>query len=157
RRATRHAAGVPATSGGDARSRSEPPMRLRALRWMFVLAGATALRTPPCPADPYPRQPGVDVIHYAFRLALRDETDEIEGTATIDVKFLEDGLADLALDLASPASGKGMTVSTVTCRGEAAKFDHNADRLRIRLAPSPRSGERRTFTVTYCGVPASGL
>ena len=115
------------------------------------------LLVPPCPADTYPRQPGVDVIHYAFRLTLRDETDEIEGAATVDVKFLKDGLTELRLDLASPASGKGMTVSSVTCRGAAAKFEHKDDRLRITLDPPPKAGERRSFTVTYRGVPSAGL
>ncbi len=75
--------------------------------------------SPPCSADNYPRQPGIDVMHYAFRLTLRDEADEIEGAATVDVRFVKDGLTELTLDLATPASGKGMTVSSVTCRGAA--------------------------------------
>jgi aminopeptidase N len=111
----------------------------------------------PCPADTYPRQPGVDVIHYAFRLTLRDEADEIEGAASVDVRFLRDGLSDFALDLASPASGKGMTVSAVTCGRSAAKFEHKDDRLRITLDPPTKAGERRSFTVAYRGVPSAGL
>jgi aminopeptidase N len=131
-------------------------MRIPPKAWIWLLVGMFLL-APPCSADNYPRQPGVDVIHYAFRLTLRDESDEIEGAATVDVRFLRDGVPEFALDLASPASGKGMTVSTVTVRGAAAKFEHKVDKLRIALDPTPRSGERRSFTVAYRGVPSAGL
>ena len=50
-------------------------------RWLPSLV-VIALATPPCPADTYPRQPGIDALHYTYRLALRDEGDEIEGKAT---------------------------------------------------------------------------
>ena len=30
-------------------------------------------------ADTYPRQPGIDVQHYVFRITLTDDTDEIAG------------------------------------------------------------------------------
>ena len=43
-------------------------------------------------ADTYPRQPGVDAVHYVFRLAMGDQSDAITGEATITVKFLQDGL-----------------------------------------------------------------
>ncbi len=97
------------------------------------------------------------MIHYAFRLTLRDESDEIEGVATVDVRFLRDSVPEFALDLATSASGKGMTVSTVSVRGAAAKFEHKDDRLRIALDPPPRAGERRSFAVAYRGVPSAGL
>ncbi len=131
-------------------------MRISTTAWICLLGGIFLL-APPCSADTYPRQPGVDVIHYAFRLTLRDESDEIEGAATVDVKFLRDGVPEFALDLASAASGKGMTVSAVTVGGAAAKFDHKDDRLRIVLDPPPHAGERRSFTVAYRGVASTGL
>jgi aminopeptidase N len=131
-------------------------MRIPASGWISIFGGMLLLASP-CSADTYPRQPGVDVLHYAFRLTLRDESDEIEGSATVDVKFLRDGLAEFALDLASPAAGKGMTVSAVACRGAVAKFEHKDDRLRIALDPSPATGERRSFSVAYRGVPSAGL
>ena len=52
-------------------------------------------------ADTYPRQTGVDAIHYVFRLALSDTSDEIAGEATITVKFVLDKVGDVQLDLAS--------------------------------------------------------
>jgi hypothetical protein len=33
-------------------------------------------------ADTYPRQPGIDALHYVFRVTLSDDTDEIIGEAT---------------------------------------------------------------------------
>jgi aminopeptidase N len=124
--------------------------------WISALAGIILL-APPCSADTYPRQPGVDVIHYAFRLTLRDETDEIEGNATVEAKFVKEGVAEFTLDLASPSSGKGMTVSAVTCGGKPAKYEHKDSRLHIALDPPAKAGEQRSFTVAYRGVPASGL
>ena len=67
-------------------------------------------------ADTYPRQPGVDAQHYIFRVELRDETDEIAGEATAELRFVEAGVHQVALDLSSPANGKGMTVSEVSSR-----------------------------------------
>ena len=46
-------------------------------------------------ADTYPRQPGVDALHYVFRLGLSDASNEITGETTVTVKFLRDGVTDL--------------------------------------------------------------
>ena len=65
-------------------------------------------------ADTYPRQPGVDIRHYAFTLEISDTTTEIAGEARVDVRFTRAGVAAVALDLSSAANGKGMTVRAVT-------------------------------------------
>jgi hypothetical protein len=49
-------------------------------------------------ADTYPRQPGVDVVHYAFQLTLSDDTDVIEGETSVEFRVVRDGLATLTLD-----------------------------------------------------------
>ncbi len=98
-------------------------------------------------ADTYPRQPGVDVEHYAFRIALSDLTDEIRGEARVD--FRAAGVSELYLDFAS-----GMMVDGVTSGGTALAFEHRGGRLRIAL---PAGGERRSVTVRYHGTPAGGL
>ena len=108
-------------------------------------------------ADPYVRQPGIDALHYAFRLTLSDSTDQILGEATVDVRFVKDNVAEFWLDLATPADGKGMTVSDVLSGGAALRFTHAAGRLRIFLTAPPKVGEHRQFTVRYRGVPAAGL
>ena len=117
-------------------------------------------------ADTYPRQTGVDVIHYQFRLAVRDDSDEIAGEATVTVKFLLDKVGDIQLDLTSAAGGKGMTVASVRRGGvleipgpasDAIIFTHADNRLRLVLPAASKAGQEFTFTVRYRGVPAAGL
>jgi len=91
-------------------------------------------------ADTYPRQPGIDVQHYIFRLTLADDTDEIAGETTVTVRA-KDGVRELALDLAAP-----MVVSEVN-----APFRRETDRVIVTL---PASGE---VTIKYRGRPGGGL
>jgi len=91
-------------------------------------------------ADTYPRQSGIDVQHYVFRVTLADDTDEIVGETTITVRA-KDGVRELALDLAAP-----MVVSEVS-----APFRRETDRVVVTL---PASG---VVTVKYRGKPAGGL
>ena len=117
-------------------------------------------------ADTYPRQPGVDAIHYVFRLALSDTSDEIAGEATVTVKFLLDKVGDVQLDLTTESGGKGMTVQSVR-RGGATEtpgaasenlvYTHANDRLRLVLPSASSAGQEFTFTVRYRGIPAEGL
>jgi aminopeptidase N len=124
---------------------------------MRKLAAGLALCVCLAFADTYQRQPAVDVQHYVFRVTLSDESDEIAGETTVTVRFLKDGLTQFWLDLASPASGKGMTVAAVTSGGGPVAHTHQADRLRLNLLPPSKDGERRSFTVKYRGVAANGL
>jgi aminopeptidase N len=116
----------------------------------FVGAG-TATR------DSYPRQPGVDVQHYRFDLALNDATDDIRGDAVVTVRFTQDGLTSFFLDLATVANGKGMTVVAVTSDSAAVSFTHRDNHLTLTLARPTRAGEVRRFRVQYHGIPAGGL
>jgi aminopeptidase N len=121
----------------------------------FLLAGL--LCAIQLAADTYPRQPGIDAQHYIFRLTLSDDTDEIAGEATVEFRFVKDGVAEVALDLASAADGKGMTVTEVSSGGAPVAFTHQSDRLVIKLASPPHASELRQFTIRYHGIPASGL
>lgn len=103
--------------------------------------------------DTYPRQAGVDAIHYVFRLSLGDASDEIAGDASVTVKFTADGVREVVLDLASANAGKGMTVASVG----PLPFIHAKDRLSVTLPAPPKAGQELTFTVSYKGVPADGL
>jgi aminopeptidase N len=118
---------------------------------------ALGLFSPHAAADSYPRQPGVDAVHYVYRITLSDDTDEISGEVTAELRFTREDVAEVALDLASAAKGKGMTVAEVTAGGKPIKFTHDKDRLLLTLDPAPKVGERRKFTVKYRGVPKSGL
>jgi len=127
------------------------------MKHLLVPLAALALTAAPAAADTYPRQPLVDAVHYAFQLTLGDESDEIAGTATIVLRFTGAGVTTVALDLASAANGKGMTVTDVAFAGAPVPFRHEADRLVLTLPAAPRAGEEQTFTVRYRGVPADGL
>src|SRR5688572_1365049 len=109
------------------------------------------------PADNYPRQPGIDVQNYAFRMTLRDDTDEIEGETTIDLRFVADGVTALELDLVNAAGGKGMSVRDVTANGGPLRFTHQGNRLRITLPATSRAGGRQLVTVRYHGIAADGF
>ena len=117
-------------------------------------------------ADTYPRQTGIDAIHYQFRLTLTDASDEIAGETTITVKFLLDNVRDIQLDLTSPTAGKGMAVASVRrggamdipgLRADALVYTHDNNRLRIVLPSPGRAGQEFTFTVRYRGIPAAGF
>jgi aminopeptidase N len=123
----------------------------------LLLATSLAVLPASRVTDPYVRQPGIDAIHYAFQLSLNDSTDQIEGTASVDIRFAQRGLNSFWLDLASATGAKGMTVTDVTSQGAQVRFDHQGDRLRMTLAEPPAMNEQRTFVVRYHGVPASGL
>jgi aminopeptidase N len=124
-----------------------------------LILSALALTATAAVADGYPRQPGVDALHYTFRLSLRDDTDEIEGETLVTLGFVNDGQESFALDLATPLTpgGRGMTVSSVTLSGAPLAFSHKANRLEVTLSERPMAGERRVVAVQYHGVPAKGL
>jgi hypothetical protein len=86
--------------------------------WRLAAAGTVAVcvvvGTAPLGADTYPRQPGIDVEHYVFRLDFRDDQPDIAGEASIRVRFTQPNVASLWFDLTSLSDGKGMTVSAVS-------------------------------------------
>src|SRR5688572_785481 len=116
------------------------------MRWLSL---ALLLAPAALHADTYPRQTGIDAVHYVFRLALGDTSDEIAGEATITVKFVLDKVGDVQLDLASLSAGKGMTVVSVRRGGvtdtpgpasDALVFTHANHRLRLVLPTASRAG-----------------
>ncbi|BDC53046.1 peptidase [Bryobacterales bacterium F-183] len=94
-------------------------------------------------ADTYPRQAGVDAVHYRFQLEFFDTSDEIKGEATIQVR-LAPGVSALVLDLANAS----MTVDSVS----TGAFTHQNDQLRIALTPGTAA-----VTVKYHGKPTGGM
>jgi aminopeptidase N len=122
-----------------------------------TLARLTIVALPFGVLDTYPRQPGVDVEHYAFQLELTDASDEIRGDATVSIRFTKDGLTSFFLDLASGSNGKGMTTTAVMSDSVALRHAHTESRLTITLPRPSKAGELRRFTVRYHGIPADGL
>ncbi len=125
------------------------------MRKILLLAAAAC--APVLFADNYPRQPGIDVEHYIFRITLSDQSDQISGETTIVVRFVEAGVTQVRFDLASTAAGRGMTVDRVTSRGSAVPYVHRDSRLELTLPDAPERAGLREFTVAYHGVPADGL
>ena len=138
-------------------------MSTRTARRSTVLLLVAAAIVAACPAraraDSYPRQPGIDVVAYVFRLELNDGTSAISGEADIDVAFRADGVSAIWLDLVGPSpDGKtGMTVERVTSDGRTLAFSHEHDRLHVDLGDGGKIGDRRRLTVRYAGTPADGL
>lgn len=122
------------------------------MKRLLVFILALFVLSIPVFADTYPRQPGIDVIHYIFRLTLNDNSDEIVGETTVDVRFVNDSVMEFTLDLAS-----GMNVSAVISTGLPVQHTHAANRLRMALSRAPSEGDRRQFTIQYRGIAADGL
>ena len=53
--------------------------------------------------------------------------------------------------------GKGMTVTAVTAGPQALTWQHDADRLKVTMPRAFTAGERFAFSVSYHGVPATGI
>ncbi|MEN2282269.1 M1 family aminopeptidase [Algoriphagus sp. SE2] len=111
-------------------------------------------------ADKYPKNPKIDILNYAFRIELSDETDEIKCEETIDVSYLGEGVNVLRLDLTKSSEaleGKGMTVSRVLSGGKELDYIHEGDQLKINLPEASQLNQRTSYTVIYSGIPATGL
>jgi len=118
------------------------------------------LSTSICFADSYPKNPKIDILNYTFRIVLSDDTDEIKCEATIDVRYIGTGVETLRLDLvkASAALGnKGMTVHNIVFNGQPLSFTHEGEELKIKLPASSTQNQRSTYTITYSGIPVTGL
>lgn len=110
--------------------------------------------------DPYPKNPDIDAINYRFEFEFSDETNEIQGKTTMDVRFLRDSIEHLRLDLINKIDAprsKGMTVRSVASAGKSVTFQHEADVLLISLPSPSKKDQRLQFTITYQGIPATGL
>ncbi len=122
------------------------------LALIVAIPGSTPLR------DDYPKNPNIDALNYVFRLTLSDETDEIMGEATMDVRFKIDGITELRLDLINATGdGKGMTVSVVSSAGRTLDYRHEDDELWISLPAPSTANQRSQITIAYHGVPETGL
>lgn len=110
-------------------------------------------------ADHYPKDPRIDILHYAFRIGLSDTSDAIHGTATITARYRADGVTTLRLDLirAKAPGAEGMTVVSVTMNNKQLVFRHENDALFIDLLEPTTKDQQSSYTIAYYGVPATGL
>ncbi|SDE74625.1 Peptidase family M1 [Mucilaginibacter pineti] len=97
----------------------------------------------------------IDVQHYTFALQLNDDNNNIKGQATVDIKFIKDATS-FNLDLVKRnASDKGMLVSEITEKGKKLKFEQ--DSATVKIYDAARATNRRSYVITYEGIPADGL
>jgi len=127
---------------------------------LLTVALLAAIGTSRAGADTFPRQPGIDVLHYEFELEVSDSSDEISGRASVELRIIDPAVSELALDLMGPDAtppGRGMTVSRVAWQGGETEFFHADGKLRVPLAAPAMAGERRRLSISYRGVPETGL
>ena len=130
------------------------------LNFVFISWLLIAGLSMPAFADNYPKNQKVDALNYAFRIGLSDTSDEITCEVTIDIRFVGEGVQTLRFDLinASPElQGKGMKVSGVMSEGKTLTYTHGKDELLITLPSSPAVNQRIKYTISYSGIPATGL
>lgn len=108
-------------------------------------------------ADPYPRNPNIDIQHYRFTIELNDADNTIAGTTEVTILF-KNSTPTFDLDLVGKSpDGKGMAVSSVMEMKNPLKFSQQNDRLSITLNNPPQAGKEITFKINYSGVPSDGL
>ncbi|HNP95917.1 MAG TPA: hypothetical protein PKJ63_09820, partial [Cyclobacteriaceae bacterium] len=86
-------------------------MKRVAIILMLLIPGIQSTAT-----DSYPKNPNIDITHYAFSLTLSDQDDVIRGLAKIHFVCKKEGINELRLDLISKSTeleGKGMEVEAV--------------------------------------------
>jgi aminopeptidase N len=110
-------------------------------------------------ADTYARQPGIDARHYSVRLTLlTNDSNEIQGEATVTLRVVAAGTREAILDLTSrTADGKGMTVTGIGSDGRPVAIAHRDNRLHLPIPAGATPGQDVVFTITYHGAPANGL
>lgn len=111
-------------------------------------------------ADNYPRNYGIDILHYSFDLTFSDKTDELKGIASISFQCKINDVSKIRLDLINQAEkwkGKGMTVQSVTLNNQPLSFTHKNDELLIQFGTVPAIHQVLTIIVTYSGIPAGGM
>ena len=132
-------------------------MKRRFPLYPWILALPLLAATPDAHTAARPRA-GIDIEAYRFELTLRDDTQRISGRTTVTLRFTEDGVAELPLDLVGlRPDGMGMEVAGVTSAGRPLEYRHENDLLTVRLPRVGRAGARDSLTIDYGGIPASGL
>ncbi len=130
------------------------PQRWIACLIILTLSSVTAV------ADPYPVNPGIDIIHYRFDLDLSDTSGRLVANTDVVVKFLRDDVRKLRLDLINQTAASdrhGMSVSAVSHHDEPLNFRHENDVLWIDLPGPSAANEALEFSIEYAGIPFTGL
>ena len=131
---------------------------MKFLLLLTALVSGTPIASEHSIVDEYPRRDGIDIENYRFELHLSDETDVIVGRTTVSVRFTNNSVTELPLDLVGIGdNGLGMAVSAVSAKGIELLWAHEADLLTIALPETGRTGVRIDVDIEYSGIPDSGL
>lgn len=99
----------------------------------------------------------LDVLHYEFQIAVSDSTDEINGEAIIQIRFLKNANS-FTLDLVQKGiDGRGMEVLKVVENEKSTTFKQIGEKLEITTLKTIQQGDTNTYSIKYKGIPADGL
>jgi aminopeptidase N len=98
----------------------------------------------------------IDIQHYKFKIELSEQSDAINGEATVKVKFLKPS-NQLQLDLAGLEDEKGMIAFDVKENGKKLTATQANDKITIALGVAAKKGDTRIFVIRYMGTPKDGL
>jgi len=96
-----------------------------------------------------PNQLLYDIVHYDLFLDPNFNDGSIQGTVTIDLKSLANGLDRIDLDLFQDLAATGAHDS----QGRSLSLTHQNDLLTVQLATPLALGDSTTITVDYGGMP----
>lgn len=106
--------------------------------------------------DHHERFNAIDVLAYRFEIDLNDSTDVVCGKADIEIKFLKQ-VEQFQLDLVyGPDNGTGMKIRQLTEDGVETPFLQQDNKITIAI-PLARQDLKRTYSISYSGIPADGL
>ncbi|MFL3050259.1 MAG: M1 family metallopeptidase [Candidatus Neomarinimicrobiota bacterium] len=111
-------------------------------------------------ADNYPKNTGIDILHYRFELILSDDENLIKGSSTINILFKKKDIKEIRLDLINKNNridGKGMKVSGISLNDQSLEYIHRNNVLTISLDQPSKVDQEISITIDYYGIPYSGL
>ena len=99
----------------------------------------------------YPRSPDFKLEHVKVNLKVFVDEKRIEGTATLRVKSIKDGLKYIELDAVD------MTIHSVKRGEKELKYSYDGEKLLVELDEEVKLGEVVEFSITYSAKPKKGL
>ncbi|MDE3740506.1 M1 family metallopeptidase [Maribacter polysaccharolyticus] len=133
---------------------------MKSISLLLLFALVLPIRAANPITDNYPKNPNIDAIDYVFRISLSDTSDEIQCEETVEIRYLAAGETTLRLDLVKASKKldqKGMMVSKVISEGKLLDFTHDDAILAIQLPEPSKTNQYSSYTISYKGVPATGL
>jgi aminopeptidase N len=125
---------------------------------MLILYSIVSLAAAFIPYNDLNAQSGsLDILHYEYAITLSDSTEQISGTAAIDVRMLENS-DSLKFDLKGLNSqGFGMRVLGVNMDGVKLRWHQDMEKCTVFLNSTAKPNDTIDLRIDYNGIPADGL